>query len=115
MTTPLYTQDETKKKIEGIQQRLVERQRSDMRKVLNTSEGRRVVWRIMSSATPFQTPYAGAGQDSMTFLNIGKKEFALTLYGEIKASHPELLLAMEREAANDKLLHDAELKGDPEK
>lgn len=110
--TSLYEQGKEHKKDEEITRKLLERQRSDMRKVLNTAEGRRVVWRIMSDAAPFNTPFAGSGHDSLTFLNIGKKEFALALYAEIKATQPDMLLAMEREAASDKLLREAEFKGE---
>lgn len=106
--------DSQKQQTEAIQQKLTERQRSDMRKVLLTAEGRRVIWRIMSDALPFQTPYAGPGQDSLTFLQIGKKEFALGLYAEIEATQPDLLKAMRSEAASDKLLREAEIKGDPD-
>jgi|WetSurMetagenome_2_1015567.scaffolds.fasta_scaffold966163_1 hypothetical protein len=102
---------EDQKKLEEIRQKLIERQRSDMRKTLSTPEGRRVIWRILSDSGPFQTPYAGPGNDSLTFLNIGKKESALILYAEIEATQPDLLLAMRREAASDKLLHEAEIKG----
>lgn len=104
--------DEEKKKSEAIQQKLSERQQSDLRKVMQTAEGRRVIWRIMSDAAPFQTPFAGSGQDSLTFLQIGKKEFALSLYAEIEANQPDLLTAMRREAASDKLLREAEIKGE---
>lgn len=109
--TQLYS-DEDKKKSETIQQKLLERQQSDLRKVMQTAEGRRVVWRIMSDAAPFNTPFAGIGADSLTFLQIGKKEFALSLYAEIEANQPELLMAMRREAASDKLLREAEIKGE---
>jgi hypothetical protein len=112
MEPTLYSQTEQAKKVEDIRQKLLERQRSDLKKTLSTTEGRRVVWRIMSDALPFQTPYAGAGMDSLTFLQIGKKEFALHLYAEIAANQPDLLRAMQHEAASDRLLRDLEFKGD---
>lgn len=109
--TQLYT-DEEKKNSEAIQQKLSERQQSDLRKVLQTAEGRRVIWRMTGAVLPFQTPFAGLGADSLTFINIGRKEVALTLYAEIEANQPELLMAMRREAASDKLLREAEIKGE---
>lgn len=97
---------------EKIRQRKIERQQSDMRKTLNTTEGRRVIWRFLNDAAPFQSPFV-PGDPYATALMIGKKEVALKMYAEIEANQPELLQAMRREYASDKLLHDrAETKGD---
>lgn len=113
MEPSIYGQKEQVKKIEDSRQKLLERQRSDLRKVLQTVEGRRVIWRIMRDASPFNTPYAGVGNDSLTFLNIGKKEFAMNLYAEIESTQPDLLLVMRQEAASDRLLREDEQKEPP--
>jgi hypothetical protein len=112
MEATLYDRESDIKRAEEIRRKLSERQQSDMAKVLSTCEGRRVIWRIMSDALPFNTPYAGVGNDSMTFLNIGKKEFALRFYTEIEANQPEQLRVMRSEAASDRLLREAESKGE---
>lgn len=107
MASGLFNQEERKKKVAQVSERLIQRQASDLRKVLNLPEGRRVLWRLLSEAGVFRSSFTG---DSETFFNEGKRSIGLTFMGDILAAQPESFTVMQREAGNDKLLRENELK-----
>jgi hypothetical protein len=103
----LFNQEEQKKKVALASERLAQRQESDLRKVLNLPEGRRVLWRLLSEAGVFRSSFTG---DNQTFFNEGKRSLGLLFMAEILAAQSESLTVMQREAANDKLLRENERK-----
>jgi hypothetical protein len=103
----VFNQEEQKKKVAQASERLQQRQQSDMRKVLGLPEGRRVIWRLLSEAGVFRSSFTG---DSQTFFNEGKRSLGLLIVSEVLAAHPDSYSVMQREAANDKLLRENELK-----
>lgn len=72
-----------------------EREMGDLRSVLNTAEGRRVLWRILSQAQVFTASYTG---DQDTFFNEGKRNIGIWMLEELMQAKPEAFLQMQREA-----------------
>lgn len=107
------TEEEQNRKIEALRDKRRLREQSDLRKVLDMREGRRLIWKILSLsgvfAQSFVTPSLDLGGEShcLTNFNEGKRSVGNLIYKDIP---PEVELAMKREAANDKLLQDMELK-----
>jgi|SRR5665213_3406672 len=98
--------EEVNQKIEELREKRKARDQSDLAKVLSLREGRRLVWKILSMSGVFALSYAGEAQWETNF-NEGKRSVGNLLLKDIS---PETELAMKREAANDKLLNDVELR-----
>lgn len=100
------TNEERNQKIEELREKRKAREQSDLLKVLSQKEGRRLVWRILSMAGVFALSYTPQDPDHTIFCE-GKRSVGNLLLKDIP---PEIELAMKREAANDKLLNEVELK-----
>lgn len=87
--------------------RLQERQKSDLRKVLSSAEGRRFVWRVIGEAGVFKGSFTG---NSETFFREGKRDMGLFVLNDILKSHPDAFAQMQREAASDRLLQESDQK-----
>ena len=98
--------DDPNERIERIREKLLAREQSDVRKILSTPEGRRFIWRVMAFAGVYAPSYSGQAHWETNF-NEGKRSVGNLLLKDIP---PEIELAMKREAANDKLLREQELK-----
>ena len=103
----IYGQEEQKKKVAQIQERLLERQSSDLKKILDMPEGRRLLWRILKEARIF---HAHPDEAQPMAVAEGARRLGLTLFSEILSARPESFTAMQREAASDKLERESELK-----
>jgi hypothetical protein len=112
MSEDLFGQDGKRKGFEDRRKRLAERQHSDLRKVLGGPEGRRFVWRLMSEAGVFRSSFTG---NSETFFREGKRNIGLMILGDVMVAQPDSFTVMQREAVNDKLLREQEIKNEGEK
>lgn len=86
-------QDETKDFLRRKQQIV------DLGAVMDSPEGRRFVWRMLSEAGVFRPSFI-AGAADVTAFNEGSRNFGLILLAEIMAELPESFLIMQREAVN---------------
>lgn len=103
----VFDENEEQRK-EDIYKRLKERQRSDLKKILDKSEGRRLLWRVLSEGRVFNSCYAVNALDMARME--GKRDNALWLLKEILSVSMESFTLMQKEAASDKLQMDAELE-----
>lgn len=77
-------------------QRLAERShQDDLKAVLETAEGRRVMWRILGHCGIYRSPYAHSGSEQNK--NIGMGEVARWLLAEIVEVDEKLWLQMQSE------------------
>ena len=70
-------------------------QLNDIIAVMKTPFGRRYIWRLLSEARIFSSPYAGSTNDTM--LNLGKHNFGLFVMTEVIDASAELYLLMQKE------------------
>ena len=71
------------------------REREDMQKVMGTSEGRRVMWRILEESKMLATDlFAG---DERTNVNLGRRDMGVWLYNEIMQHAPEKFITILQE------------------
>ncbi len=82
--------EESKKK----QKRLLEEKKSDLRKVLQTREGRNVMWRFLEEARVFNSIWEPSAK---IHYNAGKQDFGHYLMAEIMNSDPDKYLLMVKE------------------
>lgn len=85
--------------------RLRDRDLGDIRKVLSSMEGRRFIWRLMSSCGVFHGSFTG---NSTTFFNEGRRDIGLLVLRDLMEAKPDAFAHMQREYA-------AELKQQKEK
>lgn len=98
MSDELFDSESTKKRLDAFRKRIRERNRSDLKKVVQMPEGRRLLWRIMGEAKIGRVPYANRRED--TDFNCGKLAIGLYIRNRIPS---DLYAVMEKEAENDKL------------
>lgn len=102
----LEVDQEKNRRIQNHAAKLAAREQSDLRKVLSSAEGRRLVYRLLAYCQVYALTYAG-GEHWQTNFNEGKRSVGIELLKQIP---PDIELAMKREAANDQLLRTMELK-----
>lgn len=79
--------DDPKTKEQQEKRRLrKEKEMDDLRKVLGTPEGERVLWRILKKTKFFDSSWTG---NSTTFYNEGMREVGRLLLAEIAEASPE--------------------------
>ena len=66
---------------------------SDMRKVLNTIEGRAVISRILGRCGAFRTVVSSGGVE-LTYYNAGQQDLGHWLQAEMRRAHPTALAKM---------------------
>ncbi len=98
-----YLGPETKKAVEDKQKakRIRDKEINDIRWVLSDARGRRFLWRLLSIAGVFRTPYVPKDTNE-TFKLIGYKEIGLLLVDEITQADTDALLQMQREVVSVK-------------
>jgi hypothetical protein len=89
---------EKKQKKEEILKRIKDREVEDLKKLLSIPEGRRYIWKLMSSAGVFRTSFTG---NSTTFFNEGKREIGLMVISEVMAASPTAFAQMQNEFTNE--------------
>ena len=73
-----------------------EKELQDLRKVLGSSEGRRVLWRILVKGAIFNSSFAPNANE--TYFNEGRRSVGLWLTQEISDADLEKFFQMHREA-----------------
>lgn len=76
---------------------------ADIRAVLESPAGRRVMWWILDAAGVYRSSFTG---NNTTFFNEGRRDLGLLVLGKITEAKPEALIQMmqeskKREEAND--------------
>jgi hypothetical protein len=102
--------DLTPEEEQEAERQLAQRQREDdMRAVLETGAGRRVLWRMLEHAGIYQTTFA---QDSerLSALLEGKRRVGLWLIGEIATADPMAYANLLRDSAQEQIKAEAVLK-----
>src|SRR3954469_23266490 len=94
---PVFDADEINKRKAVARRRLKEREQSDLRKVLSSAEGRRVVWRVLGEAKVFHGCFSLNGLEMAK--NEGKRDLGLFILNDLLKSHPDAFAQMQREAA----------------
>lgn len=87
------------KEAEKKVKRTREHELDDIRKVLDTPAGRRVLWRYLSMCGVFKLSFNHSG--AITSLNEGKRDIGLNIMGDITEANDEALIKMMREAKGD--------------
>lgn len=99
-------QDENTRR-EEIYKRLRDRQKSDLKRVLDRAEGRRFIWRVLSEGRVFGSCYSNNALDMARME--GKRDNALWLLNEIMKVGPDIFTQMQKESVSDKLQVEAEI------
>lgn len=89
---------------QDLRQQIQDREREDLRKILDLPEGRRFVWSILETAGIYGRAFTGEAL-SMAF-NEGRREIGITLLEKIEGHAQGSFLIMQREALNEKELHE---------
>lgn len=99
---------EQKKKKQEMRRKLYERSLSDLRKVLNSAEGRRFIWEILSEAGVFRGSWSSNPHE--TSYREGKRDIGLFTLNRLLKVSPEIFNQMQKEAATDKMIQKEEAK-----
>ena len=80
------------------QRELAERDAEDIRQVMSTESGRRVVWSVLEQGKVFASTFAV--DPCVTAFNEGQRNLALALFSRVMTVCPEQYLKMADEAKN---------------
>ena len=83
------------------------RELNDLRTVLASAEGRRVIWRLMSHAGVFRGSFTG---NSETFFNEGKRDIGLLILKDSMEAKPDSFAQMQREHASEARIRQLEIE-----
>jgi hypothetical protein len=83
------------------QSELAERDAEDIRKVMSTESGRRVIWSVLEQGKVFASTFAV--DPCVTAFNEGQRNLALALFSRVMTFCPEQYLKMADEARKEKL------------
>lgn len=86
-------------KRQGEEKRRRDRDADDMRAVLGTDQGRRVIWRLMEHCGVFRSTFTGHG--ARDAFNEGARNVGLFVMGEMIAADPDALTSMMQESKKD--------------
>lgn len=90
---------EKKKAIEDRNKRKIDRDLTDLKKVLSLVEGRRFIWRLLSDAGVFRSSF-NANALAMSFSE-GNRNLGLVVLNEILKVSPASFTQMQREHISD--------------
>ena len=97
------TAEQVAEKVEEMEaardKRLLERDDNDLRSVLKTPEGRRLVWGVLADSGIFQLSYTGEAPS--TDFNEGKRSVGLKLFRRLLDVKPETYLQMTLERTSE--------------
>lgn len=79
---------------------LATREREDLRRVLDSREGRRVLWSILDAAGVYGASYTG--EAISTAYAEGRREIGITLLRKIESLAPGSFITMQREVLDEK-------------
>lgn len=75
------------------------RERDDLIHVLESPQGRRVIWKLLEAAGVFSVSFTG--DNNATNFNEGRRSEGLRLFSDVMAFCPELYMTMAKEAKDD--------------
>lgn len=76
------------------QELLRKQELEDLKAVMQTAQGRRLVWRLLSECHIFELSFTG---NSETFFREGKRSIGLVFFRDLHVTCPELYRQMESE------------------
>lgn len=76
-----------------------QREDNDIKFVMSSEQGRRVVWDLLSRGKVFASTFTADAQ--VTAFNEGQRNLALSLFSKVMAVCPDLYLTMAAEAAKE--------------
>lgn len=89
--------DGAKKKEEEIVRLRRQRELNDIRTVVASAEGRRLLWKIIAESGVFRKSYRG--ENNATNFNEGRRSVGNNLFNDLIEAKPEAFLQMQRENA----------------
>lgn len=89
--------EKRRKEIADDERRKLDREQSDLKKVLSLPEGRRLLWRLLAESSVFHVTYAE--ETNRTMFNEGRRSLGLLFLHDILRAKPEAFTQMQREAA----------------
>lgn len=98
MTQPLVKNAADESQVKGAEQKMKsarERELADMRFILSTAQGRRVIWRYLEACGVFQISFNHSG--AITSFNEGMRNIGLKLLTDINDAAPEAYVTMLKE------------------
>lgn len=84
------------KKMVSRDERLAHRQQDDLKVVLGSIHGKRLLWRIMTECAPFQSPLHASG--SQLYYNVGRQDIGRFIMDAVLSADPKKFLEMQIEA-----------------
>lgn len=93
--------EERKAELEARQELLAQRDIEDIRFVMNSEQGRRVIWSLLEKGQVFGTCFNV--EPHITAFNEGQRNLALVLFQRVMAHCPDQYLTMAAEAGEDNL------------
>ena len=85
---------------QDLADKLAEREREDLRAVLDTAAGRRVLWSLLDAAGVYGASYTG--EAISTAYAEGRRAIGITLLQKIEDLAPGSFLTMQREVLDEK-------------
>jgi hypothetical protein len=86
--------DSEQQKRNEQEQRARDREFSDLRKVMSLAEGRRFIWRLLSSCGVFRSSMTG---NSQTFFLEGRRDVGLMIFNDVMIAKPDAFAQMQKE------------------
>lgn len=94
-----FDDDERRAESEAKQKLLAEREISDIRFVMGSEQGRRVVWSLLEKGQVFGSCFTVDPQ--VTAFNEGQRNLALVLFQRVMAHCPDQYLVMAKESRKE--------------
>ena len=94
-----FYDDERRAEAETKQKLLAEREISDIRFVMGSEQGRRVIWSLLEKGQVFGSCFTVDPQ--VTAFNEGQRNLALVLFQRVMAHCPDQYLVMANEASKE--------------
>lgn len=101
MIDPIQEEKDAARK-EEFRKRRAERDRSDLKKVLEMPEGRRFLWKLMSGSRVFSSIFTNNALE-MSFRE-GRRTIGLEILQQITNASPDALTRMQKERESDGLM-----------
>lgn len=94
-----FDDEQRLKDAEQNQKLAAERQRDDLKHVMSSVQGRRLIWLLLNNAGVFSLSFTG--DNASTNFNEGRRNEGLRLFNEVMTHCPDLYLTMANEARED--------------
>lgn len=91
--------EERQKERQDEYKRKREREMNDLRKILKTPEGRRVIWRLLEEAKIFQSVFTG---NSGTYYKAGYSDFGRFILSEVLEANKNAFTQMMNESWSER-------------